>query len=262
MLDFDSYSVKATGKRLQLIEQVRMIPDIPKRACLEVTLLTMNYRLYFLSLFLGTRVQLFQPVTEGERLVMGFLVDKDVEASELTEFDKTFDKMLHMPRDSLEGYLNSCSAFHSALTLSESNYTVAFVLLVIAVESLSNREYPKSHGHLKRGFKKFVRHYLLADRAFLPFDLKRALNGEQEDTLLRRLLESVYSEIRSGFVHHGRGDPIGSILADRAGLAYIRIGEDPQLSEKEQHKFLNPGLGWFKRIVREVLLEFLQQESR
>jgi hypothetical protein len=269
LLDLNGYSLEATGRRIRIMEEIRDFPSIPGNAetrqqiAQEICAVVMQHRLHFLSVFMRSSIRIFDPVKVGGRMACEFFVDRDVEASELGEFDEAFGKMLSMQEVLIDAYLNSCSAYHSALFLREANYEVAFALLITAVESLSNTYY--SEGSDSKRFQRFVMEFLPEDKAFLPSErryLKRELTKKETNAHLQKLLKAAYGRLRSGFAHFGRSSPLGSKLADKLQIAYVKTGEGkPQSQGREEHEVLNPSFGWFKRIVGEVLLRFLSLQK-
>lgn len=225
----------------------------------------MYHVLYFLSLFFKTKVQLLETRIAKRHLFVDFVTDRDLKISEDSKFDEAFEKMLSMRKELLMAYLNSCSAYHSALLLVDSNYSVAFVLLVIAIESLSNKYC--SGGGYQENFKRFMVDFLPEKRRFLSSELRyvdKKLSKKETNALFEKLLESVYGRVRSGFTHFGEQSPIVSITADKFQLAYVKTYEVHKLDlpTAKEHEELNPGFNWFKRLVEEALLNFLfSQES-
>jgi hypothetical protein len=231
-ISLSGYSLQATGRRLRLSEEIREFPSIPgtpqtrQRISQEVCATVIHYRLYFLSMFLKSRVQVFEPVGEGKRVVAEFFVDRNVEASEFKEYDRAFEKMLSVGDELIDEYLNSCSAYHSALLLQEANYEVAFALLVTSIESLSNTYYHQ--GGKEEKFKRFITEFLPDGKMFLPIErrhFKRELTEEEANALLQKLLESSYGRLRSGFIHFGKPNPVASKKADQLQLAYIKTSK-------------------------------------
>jgi len=214
----------------------------------------MYYVLHFVSLFFKTKIRAVERKIEDNRLILQFAMNKDFEIFERSDFDKVFERLLTMRKEILMTYLNSCSAYHSALILADGNQSVAFLLLVIAIESLSNKYYSQSK--YEERFKRFMVDFLPEDRRFLSHEVRfvdKKLGKEEANTLFRKLLKSVYGRVRSGFVHFGETSPVASMLADRFQLAYIKTYKDGE-------KF-NPSFLWFKRLVEEVLVNFLFSEE-
>jgi len=223
----------------------------------------MYYVLYFLCLFSKTKIQILERKIENRRLLLEFLPDRDLEFSE-NEFEKAFEKMLSMRKDLETAYLNSCSAFHSALLLENTNYSAAYVLLVVAIESLANTYYHE--GYHEERFKRFFIDFLPENKRFLASELRyveKTLTKEETDALFGKLLKSVYGRIRSGFVHFGKESPIASITADKLQLAYVQTYKDHKsdLPDEKEHEKLSPGFSWFKRLVEEALANFLLSQE-
>ena len=233
-----------------LIKETKEMRDIPVKESPQYYFIDMYYVLYFISVFFKTKVQILERTSENRRLVVKFVINKDLEIFREKKFDKTFNRMLSMPKKTLMAYLNSCSAFHSALSVANNNYSVAFVLLVISIESLSNKYY--SEGRYGKKFERFMNEFIPENKRFLPSELRyidKKLTKKETNALFKKLLKSVYGRVRSGFSHFGEQSPISSMLADRFKLAYIKTSNDDEV--------FNPSFGWFKRLVEEVLINFL-----
>jgi len=249
---FDKYSI--TLVKDHVYELSKEIPEITVEEFLGYYALDMYYTLHFLSLFFKTKIQIVERIKKGKRLVLKFVLDKDFKTFESSKFGEVFDRMLLVRKEILMTYLNSCSAYHSALMLTNSNHSVAFLLLAIAVESLSNKYY--ASGKYGERFRRLIIDFLPKNRRFLPSELRyvdKTLNEKEEESLFNKLLESVYGRIRSGFVHFGEGSPVASIVGDRFQLAYIK-------AQKDGDKFA-PSFVWFKRLVEEVLVNFLSSQE-
>jgi len=247
MFTFDKYSIKVLKDReFYLIKEMRELPYVPVKSFPYHYFVDMYYVLYFLCLFFKTEIQILERKTESKRLLLRFLTNKDLDFLE-DDFEKAFEKVVLMQKDLEVAYLNSCSAFHSALRLENSNHSTAFVLLVVAIESLANTYYRKgSHGER---FKRFFADFVPENKRFLTSELRyveRELTREETGALFVKLLTSVYGRVRSGFAHFGKESPVASMTADKLQLAYVKT-----------YRKLNPGLRWFKRLVAEALINFL-----
>ena len=258
---FDKYTLQVLeDQKFSLIKEIQEIPYVPAKEFPQEYFIDVYYVLYFLSLFFKTKVQILEMAIENKRLFVKFVTDKDLEILEESEFDKAFEKMLSMRKELLMAYLNSCSAFHSTLLLANSNYSVAFVLLVIAIESLSNTYY--SEGFRQTKFKRFFINFVPENKRFLPSELRyvdKKLTKEETNALFEKLIGSVYGRVRSGFVHFAKESPKASMVADRLQLAYIKTykSDETDLPKHKEREELNPSFGWFKRLVEEALLNFL-----
>jgi len=257
---FGKYSMQVLeDHKFALIKKIQKIPHVPIKEFPQNYFIDVHYVLYFLSLFLKTRVQILENTIKNGNLHVEFVIDKDFEFSE-KKFDEAFKRMLSMPKRMLVPYLNSCSAFHSALLLVNSNYSAAYVLLVVAIESLSNVCY--SQGSHTEKIERFMIDFLPEERRFLSSELRyvdKKLTKDETSVLFENLLKSVYRRIRSKFAHFGEESPVASMIANKFKLAYIKtykVHKSDSPKEKENEE-LNPSFMWFKRLVEEALIIFL-----
>jgi hypothetical protein len=102
-----------------------------------------------------------------------------------------YDKLAQLRLKDRGRLVNSARAFQSALSLLDSNPTVSFFMLVVAVECLSNYVLPSLKKESKR--ERFVR--------FVETYLHQSLSSEKSDiSKFRSRLDTAY-RMRNAFVH-------------------------------------------------------------
>ena len=144
-------------------------------------------------------------------------------------------------------FVRACKAYSLAITASELDASLSFLLLVTAIESISSQEEFCPHKELDKTKKSTERYCRLVIQYCLHKNELYPTDGE--DGFLRDL-KTVYYVHRSGFVHAGKEVSIASEIADRHGfnnLSHIEDGKD----------VFTPGLKWFFRVTRRTLLGFL-----
>lgn len=220
---FDDYTIECLDEqKFRLSKEIRDM-DFPTQRFPQAYFADMQQVLHFLSMFYVTEVQISSMVIEEAHAFVEFTGGRELENLKENEFAEAFGKMLSMRRELLTKYVSSCSTFHSAMLLADTSYSVAFVLLVIAAESLSNAYYSKG-SHFQK-FKKLFMDFLPRKRRFLPSETRYADKkriSEEADVLFDKLIKAVYERVRSGFVHFGEESPVPSIIADRFQLAYMK----------------------------------------
>jgi hypothetical protein len=152
-----------------------------------------------------------------------------------------YDKLAQLRLKDRARFVNSARAFQSALSLLDSNPTVSFFMLVVAIECLSNYVLPPLKKESKR--ERFVR--------FVETYLHQSLSTEKSDiSKFRSRLDTAY-RMRNAFVHGGQLLHPAVYFADRLVRPSVLYFE-----RKQERRA--PGLLWLEKIVRAALLGFLE----
>jgi hypothetical protein len=152
-----------------------------------------------------------------------------------------YDKLAQLRLKDRGRFVNSARAFQSALSLLDSNPTVSFFMLVVAIECLSNYVLPPLKNESKR--ERFVR--------FVETYLHQSLGSEKSDiSKFRSRLDTAY-RMRNAFVHGGQLLHPAVYFADRLARPSVLYFERKQGRRA-------PGLLWLEKIVRGALLGFLE----
>ena len=150
------------------------------------------------------------------------------------ELSDLYSKLLSLDENLLCQYVRSCLVYQNAVSALESSPTLAFFLLVVAIECLSNTVVPR--GGNRDRFVQFIKSHVPTDN----------------EALFARLLGQAY-KYRSAFTHGGSAIPEACLMADQAGYSYIKH----YLDGRETY---SPGIGWLERVVNAALIEFLRRQ--
>lgn len=152
-----------------------------------------------------------------------------------------FKKINSMDIDLLRQYIRSCGVYRTALSLIDNNPTLAFFLLATAIQAISGKVIGRSE---RVNFREFI-------IRFLPKTLKNKVGNKK---LLVLLIEEAYN-MRCSFTHGGKSISVGSLSADSSNRNYVKHYVDG----KETY---SPSLRWFVKVVRAVLINFLDQQKK
>jgi hypothetical protein len=150
--------------------------------------------------------------------------------------DELLQRLLGMERKLLQQYLRACSTYQTALFLRPTHPKIAFMLLVSAIECLSNIVFSKLG--TKAAFRQFIQQHLS--------------NDTEQDPVIARVLNSAY-RIRSDFLHGGHA----ILAAEHQELPKtIRA----IVTKKEGEKMYAVNIDWFEQVVGAVLTNFLRRQ--
>jgi len=173
----------------------------------------------------------------------------------------------------LERYVRSCELYQEALMLSNTQPHISFFLFVVCIECLSHKDYDfyeylmnnlkeknKIENITKKEITEIYENGFIKERGlrnnFIEFVLSyyKIWDSEFTEEEFRKLLSSIY-KIRSMFTHKGENIQKYINLVDKSLKSksiYARI---------ENNEIEIPGLDYFSKIVREVLINFLDNQS-
>lgn len=192
------------------------------------------------SVFMGAQVEIksamLNSLPVGWQTSRAIYRETDPMIEELPPLANALDRISQLDLNIARQYLRACETFRTAITLMSENQTLSYFLLTISIECLANCVI--AEGGTCDRFKAFIFGHL-ENRA--PFDM---------DEQLGEVLQEIYYNHRSGYTHGGKGIPEAVLLADRLGRAYVK-------NEIDGKEVRTPGLKWYVRVVREVLINFL-----
>jgi hypothetical protein len=166
----------------------------------------------------------------------------DVPVSSLSRLSETLAKQ----------FVRSSKAYQLALHARTIDYSLAFLLLVTAIEAMSSQEEVIPHNELDKT-KKSCERFCNFVTTYCS-NLSQLYGHDGEDGF-KRNLKTVYYEHRSAFVHAGKQVSYAADLADQFGFKYITHTVDGK-------PHTTPGLHWFFNVVRKTLLGFLQKSCK
>jgi hypothetical protein len=198
--------------------------------------------LSLLSLWLGTRLEVKSLMVNS--LNAGAL-RQDVAASGITgilenppDLQLLIDKFNSLDLDLARQFLRAADVYKTAVNLIGQNNTLAYFLLTVTIECLSNKIRPETGKGKCDNFINFILAYLQD---------KSQIESEAE---WKELLKEVYYRHRSGFTHGGKEIPQATDLADQLNRVYVKNFIDGK-------EVKTPSLKWFEAVVRNTLLGFL-----
>jgi hypothetical protein len=157
---------------------------------------------------------------------------------DLPNFELGLDNLKNLDYDRTKQFLRACEVYRTAVNLINSNNTLCFFLLCVAIECISNNVSQKESACEK--FIDFIITYLPEKKDF------------KTDADLIEILKEIYYNHRSGFTHGGKSIPEAVSLADMLNRIYIRNIIDGK-------EVRTPSLKWFEHIVRASLIGYLSK---
>lgn len=152
------------------------------------------------------------------------------------------DKFNSLNIDLARQFLRAANVYNTAVNIIGQNNTLAFFLLTVSVECLSNKTKTREDKGSCDSFINFILKYL-SD--------KSQLNSELE---WKEILKEIYYNHRSGFTHGGKEIPEATNLADNLNRVYVTNFIDGK-------EIKTPSLKWFETIVRNTLTGFLLSQE-
>ncbi len=175
------------------------------------------------------------------------LVSLDTHDIDKLDFSDPIHQLLRSSDQIVKQVIRAAKAYALAVHASAIDITLAFLLLVTAIECLSSQEEVIPNSELNKSEKSTER-FCRVITSYCS-DVSRYYPSDRSGGFIRHL-KTIYYEHRSGFVHSGKEVSIASSIADRAGL--------PAIAHFENGKEIStPGLRWFFGVVRDTLLGFL-----
>ena len=163
------------------------------------------------------------------------------------DYAAQISKLQSLGEQMAKQFIRACNAYALAIASIDLDESLAFLLLVTALECISTQEEFCPNSELDKQKKSTERYcHLVRQYCSEPSDLY-ASGGEEA---FIRDLKTVYYSHRSGFVHGGKEVSIASRLADQAGFHSIGHFVDGK-------EVFTPGLKWFFEVSRRTLLGFL-----
>ncbi len=203
--------------------------------------------LSFLSLQLGSRLEIDSSMTNNVKTTMPDSIDTDIYKeyrsmiTTLPDLNVRLAEVMSLENSIATQFLRACEIYRVAIDLIGNNNTLSFFLLSIAIECLSNKI------SLKRGTcEKFV--------DFIITYYPDTINFKNDKEYIS-VLKEIYYNHRSGFTHGGKAIPEASHLADKLNKAYIKNFIDGK-------EVRTPGLKWFEHVVRGCLIDFLDKTKQ
>lgn len=170
---------------------------------------------------------------------------------EQRDYAMQFGYLLSLGEQLTKQFIRASNAYALAISSIDMDPSLAFLLLVTALECISTQEEFCPNAELDKS-KKSTERYCRLVREYCSdaFDLYPA-GGEEAFV---RDLKTVYYSHRSGFVHGGKEVSVASKIADQAGFHSIGHFVDGK-------EVFTPGLKWFFDVSRRTLLGFLNNYS-
>ena len=178
---------------------------------------------------------------------------------------ESYDKLSTLAPENKRRFVNACKRYRQAISIYDREPIVSFFLLVVAIESLSNKMhlanddvvwsvYERFHG---MSFKKKIRSSVKFVEFICRYLPPNILNDEGNIELLKLRLLSAYS-IRNWFVHDGEDLPTPVVVADqcKARSLVCKI-----VKNGKEYEIRAPALLWLEKIVVNTLMGFLSSES-
>ena len=146
-------------------------------------------------------------------------------------------------------FIRACNAYSLAISSVELDTSLAFLLLVTALECISTQEQFLPNSELDKS-KKSTERYCRLVQTYCNDAIE--LHPTGGELAFVRDLKTVYYSHRSAFVHGGKEVSIASKIADQAGFQSIGHFVEGQ-------EVFTPGLKWFFQVARRTLVGFLTQ---
>lgn len=175
------------------------------------------------------------------------LVCLDAQDIDKLDFSDPLHQLLRSSDQIAKQIIRAAKAYDLALHASAIDITLAFLLLVTAIECLSSQEEVIPNSELNKSQKSTER-FCRVITSFCS-EVSKHYPSDGSEGFIRHL-KTIYYVHRSGFVHSGKEVSIASSVADRAGFSAIAHFEDGK-------EISTPGLRWFFGVVRDTLLGFL-----
>lgn len=166
---------------------------------------------------------------------------------ELKDYSGDIQKLMSLGKQLTHQFVRACNAYSLALSSVEIDQSLAFLLLVTALECISTQEEFCPNKELNKSAKSTERYCRLVGQYCLKKEELYPNGGEQN---FIRDLKTVYYSHRSAFVHAGKEVSIASKVADRLNIPSLGHFVDGQ-------EIFTPGLKWFFEVTRRTLLGFL-----
>lgn len=195
-----------------------------------------RFVLSYLSVVLGTPLEfeaLMLNSVNAPIAVREFGKDELIE--DLPQIEALYQKLRLSESDFARQFLRACEVYRTAINIYNTNNTLSYFLLTVSVECLSN-----IYGGGEGKCDKFI--------DFILKNLPEKLDLSDEDW--KELLKEIYYRHRSGFTHGGKEIPEAVSMADSLNRVYVRNIIDGK-------EIRSPGLKWFAKIVRSVLINYL-----
>ena len=213
--------------------------------------------LSFLSLMFDCRVRETGYRVNG--LDIGGNGPKNAHLSELFEgllptenSAKMIDHLFTLGDQLSKQYARACNAYSLAIVSVDFDRSLAFLLLVTALECMSTQEEFHPNTELDKSQKSVERYCLFVKTYCVDVQQHYPEGGEEAFT---RDLKTIYYSHRSGFAHGGKEVSIASEIADQSGRNSI----GHFVGGKE---VFTPSLKWFFKVARSTLIGFLLNSPR
>lgn len=183
--------------------------------------------------------------------------------------DNLYNKLKALPLETLERYVRSCECYQEALSLSTSNQTISFFLLVVCIECLSNKDEDfyqylmkellvkdeVSKREINEIHNKFIDEYGLKSN-FIQFVLSNSEEWKADfsEDEFKELLSSIY-KIRSIFTHKGES------LKKYIELVDTTLKSKSVFTKISDKNVEFPGLNYLSLLVRTALVNFLKKQE-
>lgn len=200
------------------------------------------------SLLSNKAVRILSRKINGTNIVFNASIENGA-FRDIVAVESKFNKLLCIDSSFFNAFIDSSKTFNESLITKENNYSIAFVLLVFSLESISNILYRNGKW---RNLKRFVMNYVTTDR-FTQYEIREIeFLGKRGNTnlLFERLLKQDYN-YRNDYVHGARTLPTLSQVADKMSMAFI---SNDQIS-------IFPSHSWLRRISNIALNNFLMHEQ-
>ena len=202
---------------------------------------------------------------DGEKISFNNIVEFPNNMLEL------YNKLKSLPYNLLEKYIRACEVYQEALLLSNYNSNISFFLFIVCIECLSGKNqtfYDYLTSEMKKLNKKEISTNEIKDfsdkfneeyglkKNFIKFIVnyfKEWDNGFSSEEEFKDFLSSIYN-LRSKFTHEGENLEKYTDIADRTGVKSVYTKEEGK-KEKEI-----VGLNYLSKIVKEVLINFLNEQ--
>ena len=197
-----------------------------------------------------TNIEILKPFSLNKELVFSAFIENGI-FKDVVDVEDRFNKLLCINSKFFYPFINSAQRFYDSITIKEGNYSVAFVLLVFALETISNILY--KYGSKRRKLIRFVNNYI-ESKKFTQTEIRQLeFSGVKKNInlLFNKLLSHCY-QFRCGYVHDGEMISILSLIADKLSMAFI---SNDQIT-------VFPSYSWLRRISNLTLINFLDQNKR